>query len=256
MAVSLNHAPLVIPKRKVTNVRLLGKPIGQRETITGEMSRQSIADLEYLIKAITIQDTEIEIRKDNEPTRLIVDNREGKALSTVKRKSEVIFGNFLDTQLIKFIQRSLMSSIKSNAVSPEGKELGTMAYWTWAYSPKAGQIATPVRIDQIKSLPYGSMLILRPRSPDVGLQNMFAARKDAGWPAWQWRTRKGRSGGKGFMFKGINRLKRSRLMKNYTIHITFTDRFKVAGEKYSHGTPVVVMRAQRNKRYRRIRIRR
>jgi len=198
-------------------------------------------------------DTDTEIKKGNDPTRLVVDNRETISIAQAKRKIEVTFGNLLDMLLIQMIQRELMSAIRTYAVKPEDAALGTMANWGWAFAEKPGQVAIPVRIDQVKSLPVGSYLILKPTSNMVGLADMFAARKDAGWPQSKW-FHSGRSGGAGFMQKSIAKLKRTRLMKNYTIHVVFTQRFALPDEKYSHGTPVVVLRARRGKGYRTIRI--
>jgi len=243
----------VIAKRQVTNIRFMGEAFGKRDLLSVDMNKQSLSDIQYMLKALTIHDTQIEIKNGNEPTRLAVDGRETTFLAHAKRKTEVTFGNTLDMLLIKAIQRELMSAIKTNAVKPADAALGNMSNWEWAYAEKSGEAASPVQIHTVKSLKIGSYLILRPNSNMVGLADMFAARKDAGWAPGRWLT-KGRSGGKGFMAKGVDKLKRTRLMKNYTIHVVFTQRFKISDEKYSHGTPVVVLRARRNKGYRKIKV--
>jgi hypothetical protein len=253
MALNLARAPLVIAQRKTTNIRILGEPLSKRDTLVVDMNKQSLADIQWMLKAITIDDTAAEIRKGNEPTRLVVDAKETTYLAFAQRKVEVTFGNFLDQLLIRLIQRQLMSAIRSYAVSPKDAALGTMANWGWAYAAKRGEAASPVNVTAVTSLPVGSYLILKPTSNQVGLANMFAARKDAGKAPDQWWD-KGRSGGRGFMSKSLDTLKRSRLMKNYTIHVVFTKRFQTPGEKYSHGTPVVVLRARRNRGYKRIRV--
>jgi hypothetical protein len=255
----LARAPLVIPQRKVTTVRLLGKSIGQKETLTFEMGKQSLSDIQYLLKKIAVDDTRKEIRKKNEPTRLVVDNRETIFIFDAKRRIEVTFGNFLDKLLIKTIERELMSAIRSYAVSPEDAALGNMALWGWYYAPKSGIVATRADFKTLKALPVGSYLVLKPKSPMVGLANMFAARKAAGWPKGDWLGKKGRSGGAGFMRKGIDKIRRSRLMKNYTIRVAFTGKYPTPGEKAHPGgvtrTPVIVLRAARKRRgYRRIKI--
>ncbi len=254
MAVNLNSAKLVIKSQKTTNIRFLGESFSKRDNIVLDMGKQGLSDIQHLMKEIVIHDTDIEIKKGNDPTRLVVDNKETTNLKYARRYVEVTFGNKLDLLLIKSIQRELMSAIRQYAVKPADAALGSMVHWTWAFARKPGQVAQPVNINDVKSLPIGSYLILKPTSNMVGLADMFAARKDAGWSPGKW-WNKGRSGGRGFMSKGINKLKRTRLMKNYTIHVVFTDRFKVPSEKYSHGTPVVVLRAKRS-RYSRVRIKR
>jgi hypothetical protein len=231
-------------------VRLNGAAVGFRETLFVEMSKQGLSDLRYLLKSITLEDTQQQINQENFPTRLAVDNKESTSLAAVQRKTEVQFGNTLDQLLIRAIERSLMSSIRSNAVSPKQAAFGSMSYWEWAFAPKVGQQAASINVTDLTALPIGSYLILRPKSGKIGVANMYAARKDAGVPLGG----PGRSGGRGFMAKGISALKRSRLAKNYTIRIAFTQRYKLGDELYSHGTPVVVLRARRNVGYRRLRI--
>jgi len=266
---SLASAPIVIAKRKVINVRIRGefaggsdeRLVGKKETLTVDMQTQGFSDIRYMIRRITIEETDNQIRLKNPPSRIAVDNREGKQLALVERRTEVTYGNFLDVQMLKFVERSLMSAIKSLGVSSSDRALGNLAAWEWRYvaDPSKNKVGVKLRNKKsLKALRVGSYLVLKPKSIMVGVANMKAARKDAGWPKHKWVYGTGSSGGKGFMAKSIDTMKRSNLLKNYTIHVSFTKRFRVRGETYretsSFGavTPVIVVRTKRNRRYKRI----
>jgi len=264
--ITLDGAPLVIKKRKVINVRIRGefagdlddRLIGKKDSLTVDVKNQTEADIKYLLRHITIAETEQQIKLKNPPTRVAVDNREGKQLALVERKTEVTYGNFLDRAMLKFVERSLFSAIHTLAVNAEGKALGSKAYWEWRYvaNPRKNKYSRKLP-KNLRSIRVGSYLILKPRSNMVGLANMFAARKDAGWPEDRW-LGPGSSGGRGFMSRSIDMVKRSNLLKNYTIHVVFTKRFRVKGEVYRKNnpagplTPVIIIRAKRNRRYARI----
>lgn len=252
MAVNFARAPIVIPLTKTTVVRLAGEQIGIRKTLNVDMSKQGLSDLRYWIKEITIDDSQQQINRENPPTRLVVDNKESNHIDGVQRKTEVQFGNLLDQEIIRGVERQLMSSIKANATTPNQAKYGNMQYWEWALAPTRKDIAKPIHMTRQIELPPGAYLILRPK-PNVklmGMFNMWAARKDAGVPL----SGPGRSRGRGFMAKGINTTKRSRVTKNYIIAAMFTKMFQNSGEIYKHGTPVVVIRSRRNTGYRRLRI--
>jgi len=245
-------APLVVKKRKVTNIRFDGKPFSKRDNIELDMTKQGLSDVKFLLRQITYLETQAQIKIDNLPTRMAVDSRENKPLHAVERRTEVTYGNELDINMMKAVERNVRSSASMNAVTPSGKSLSSAGSWEWRYveKPGKGELGVVIRNYNIKSVAIGSYLIYRPTVTIVGIENMFAARSDAGKPL----LGPGRSGGVGFMAKGISKIKRSRLLKNYTIRIVFTQRFAIPGEQYSHGTPVVIVKAKRNRRYAKVRI--
>ena len=268
MRANINNAPLVIKKRKTTRIRFQGEQIGERDNLVLDMSKQGLSDVIYYMQGITIQDTQKEIDKGNDPNILVVDNRDGKALRDVQRKTEVYFGDKLDKLLIKTIQRNLSANIRSRAGNPADRALGNIAgNFEWLYSETSRGTATPVDINRVTTLPRDSFLVLRPTNNTVGIADMLAARKDAGWPSstYNGNARNAmikmgeekafgdgedkRSGGVGFMGYTTQKLKRLRLMKNYTIYAVFTQAYKLPDELYSHGTPVIVLRAKRKRGY-------
>ena len=163
--------------------------------------------------------------------------------------------------MIKFIERSLSAAIRSLAATATGKALASMANWEWFYVENPGRGNSGVKVDDIrklKSMKFGSYLVLKPKSTDAGVENMLAARTDAGWDLERAYGDTCTSDGRGCMAQAIDKMKRGNLTKNYTMHVVFTKRFALSGEKYratsEHGaiTPVLVVRAKRNRRYKRI----
>jgi len=267
VSVSLARAPLVIKQRKVTKINLdpLNRNVraGRRDTLVLDMRDQGIEDIQFIMKEIARQESRIEIRKDNPPTRLVVDNREGKQAQLAERKIEVFFGNFLDQKMVDLVQRSLMQAIRSaGLVGSAGiKSISTIdsiSNWQWLFMEKAGGTAAPINIKSLANLPEGASLFLMPKSIEAGVMNMVAARIDAGWPRNRlYYSRKKRtvdqsapsthrSRGKGFMAKAVGDIKRSRLMKNYTMRVVFSGPgHSLSDEKYGRGTPVIVIKAKR-----------
>jgi len=247
MKLNLPKAPLVIKKRKTTTIRLDGQSFGRRDNIELDMTKQGVADIEFLLRQITYQESVAQARINNPATRLVVDGRENKPLHAVTRNTEVTYGTELDVAMMKVIERNVRSSIQSNAVSSEEQSLGSSSNWEWRYvaQPGKGDIGVKITGYKLKSVAIGSYLIYRPKNNMMGIANMYAARQDVGKPLYG----SGRSGGMGFMAKAISKIKRTRLLKNYTIRIVFTQRFALSNEIYTHGTPVVIVKAKRNRRY-------
>jgi len=269
--ISLDKAPLVIKRAKTVNVKLMGKTVGERDEIIIDMTNQGLSDVQYLLKAIAEFENSEQVINGNPPTVLVVDNKEATNIRGAQRKIEIFYGAEMDTLLIKTIQREVMSAVRTYAAIPSDARLGSMGNWQWDFVPSRDAKGSKVtNVNDVKSLPRGSSLILKPKSNMVGLANMFAARKDAGQSSRYWgqgahdaavrnanvtypKNTKG-SGGVGFMTKGVNKLKRSALFKNFTIRVVFTDAYKLSNELYSRGTPVVVVSAKRNKRYKTIKV--
>lgn len=248
MAIDLNKARMVIKSREVVPVRLNRVQVAQRENIITVIQTQSIEDVRYLLKAVTIQEAENQIRIGNEPSRVIVDHREGKPLSQVRRKTEVYFGDIFNRLMIKAVERAVTASIRyavSNVLKdtpglkPDEmagfRELTQGGSWQWSYTKDKGSPAVRVDPGQIGAIPFNALLVYMPRSRYVALANMLAARLDAGWRGQQlWEY--GRSGGRGFMYKAVEKIRRNKLLKNYNITVSFTRKYAVPGELYHPGT--------------------
>lgn len=266
---SLQGAPLVIEQRKTIPVRVAGdfggspseRIIGQKERFDIDMTNQGYADIQFLLREITVKEAIRQEKIDNPPTRIAVDNYETKPLKLVKRKVEVAFGNVLDQVMIRYIERSVQSAVASLAAVSADSGLGSPALWEWLYidNPRKSRVGVSVNPLKLKAMKPGSQIVYKPTSTNVGVANMMAARKAAGWDPNRWLWGKGRSGGKGFMSASVDKMKRGYVLKNYTIRAGFTHKHRLSGEPYrrtSKGgaiTPIIVVTARRNRRYRRIR---
>jgi len=238
--------PLVVAKTKTTNVNLLGVPIGKKDTLTIDVTKQGISDIRHIVMALVNDETENQVRLDNKPTAVVVDGNEHKSLKVVRKNVQVFFGNLIDQVMIKAIEKEVKLAIQAQA--PSWYKKAELYDWGWFFAKDKKKAAVPVTKGEMSKLSMnrGSLLVYMPTSVHVALANMFAARIDAGWRGYQlWQ--KGRSGGKGFMAKGINRLKRTRVTKQYVIMIQHTQRFQLPGQDkvYRHGTPCVVVYAAR-----------
>lgn len=274
MAVSVNiaNAPLVISNREVKNIKLDDRAPIARDEFTLQMQTQSLEDVRYILRAIAIQEVDQQVRIDNQPSRLLIDNREGKFLHLAQRRVEVLFGNVLDQVAIKALHRAVLSEVRrrvaivlrnaplSNELRAGFRTLAAGGTWQWFYAPTTNAIATRVNPYTLKSLPFGSKLILMPNSQYVTLANMLDARLDAGWRGWKlWQ--RGRSRGRGFMVSAVDKIRRNRALKTLNITVTFTQRFALSNEiaypgradtKLPKSTVCVVVKAARRTRaYRR-----
>ena len=267
------NSPLVVPKYRQVN--LLGDSIALRQTLTLDIRNQTVADVRFLLKAITIDEVDTQQRLGNEANRFAVDGREGKSISDAKCRTEVTFGNALDQVMIRAIMKSVRAQtrlevgqvirsapgLKREDISGFRK-LSRPSSWEWVIAEGKGAPAKPTNpfADNVQ-LSFGQSLIYRTISKYMGLANMFAARIDAGWKGGKLWS-KGRSGGKGFLFKSINTIKRNRLLRDYTVRVTFSRRYIAPGEIYHPNTPpakmplstpAIVIRAKRKRgNYKRI----
>lgn len=260
---SLRSAPLVVARQKTKPISIMGgrQKItvgGGKDELTLDVTNQSLSDVRYLLREIIIQETDEQIRAGNDPSRVIIDNREGKPLHSIRRKGEVQFGVVLDQLMIKAISKAVRTSVRAAIVrvlkhTPEGALTGTVNWagdpdalagirslvsggaWEWRYAADPRSPARKVNPYQIGALAPGALLIYYPKSQYFSLANMLSARIDAGWRDSKLLQR-GRSGGRGMLYKGVEKIRRNRNLKNYDIKIAFTRKFVMPNEIYHPGT--------------------
>ncbi|RLC00596.1 MAG: hypothetical protein DRH90_18140 [Deltaproteobacteria bacterium] len=250
--VNLNTAPLVIPKRRV--VKVGGVAVGSKDTLNVEMEKQSLSDIQYLLKEITYEDTEQQIRLDNPPTRVAVDNRENKPVSQAEWKTEVQFGQIIDHIMIRTVQRELINAIRRTTQERTGA-LQDIHNWEWVYYSKKGKRGVKVNPFKIEALPSGARLVLRPTSkiPYASWANMWVAKQGTDFTPSRGKN-KGvtRTRNEGFMAQAIAKFKRSQFAKSYTMWVSFSKKYQTAGDTYPHGSPAITIMARRTRRsYRR-----
>lgn len=241
--------PLVIKQREIVDVRLNRQTVAQREEMILQIQTQSLADVRSALRAITIQETDKQIRIKNFPSRVVVDNREGRPIDMARRRIEVTFGSGLDQLMIKALENAVKQSLryqvarvlKHSSVLTDAEADGLRglmggAAWEWRYTEGRGKRATKVNPYRLGSIPAGAMLVYSPKNKYAAFANMLAARMDAGWSPRDMRFRRGRSGGRGFMRKGVEKVRRSRLLKNFDITVAASRKFLVSREIYHPGT--------------------
>jgi len=249
-----------------------GPRTGLRESLTLDLGKQTLSDIQFVLTEIAVQETRGQIKADNPPSRVVIDNREGKPLEFAERKIEIDYGEFLDKLMIQQIERSVLASVRSSGLTSAGTATGepgkgfafiaSKSDWRWLYIETPGTTAKPITnpAQTLGAMAVGSTLIYMPKSEYAGLLNMVSARIAAGWSKKRlyysqkkqkvptYGAKEGgkyRTGKKGFMARSIDKLKRNRLLKNYSIRVGFTGKFKLTNERYSHGTPFISVRAKR-----------
>jgi hypothetical protein len=245
--ISLAKAPLVIPKTR--SIKVDGTTVAERQTIGYELETQVYSDVLYLLREITLEETEAQIRLDNQPTRFAVDNRDTKPLSAAQYRTDVIFGNALNKAVISAIERGLREAIRKTTNVDTGRLENIHANWNWIYFVGKGTPGTRINARSLKAFPFGAKLVLRPKLDYVGWANMAVARRGQSFTPSRGKN-KGitRTNNQGFMALAISKLKRSPLFKDYTIYISFSKKYRVAGDKYPHGTPSIVLSAKRKRK--------
>lgn len=250
--VNLNNAPQVIPKRRV--IRVGGEEVGSRETVVQEIGKQSVEDLRFIIREIVHDEVRTQDRIDNEATRLAVDSREHKPLQYVERRAEVDFGNYIDMLVIRTIKRELINAIRNTTGKRTGK-LQNINNWEWVYFQDKGSKGRRIKPSGKIFLNMRSKLVLRPtaRIPYASWANWKVAQRGQSFTPTRGKN-KGvtRTTNQGFMAQSIAKMKRNRLFKAYTIWISFSKKYKAAGDTYPHGSPTIVLYAKRKARSYRI----
>lgn len=266
---TLRNAPIVVQRRRA--VRMGGVTVGDRDTLQLDMEKQSLSDIQHMLKAITIQEVEQQERMGNEASRLAVDSREGKPIANAERRTEVQFGAYITIRVLHRIKQALLEQIRSEISDRAGKwtastrvlrAAASSTTWQWYYVEPDGKHGRRFRPGELKNMPYGSKVVLRPRVPDIEYENMLALWRELGYRRSPKIAGKGDKGvhakgskrsGKGFMARSIDKAKRWQAIKPYTIYITFTNKYEPAGSKFAkQGAPCIVVMARRKKRgYRR-----
>lgn len=271
MAVNLNKAPSVIPKRRV--IKLAGQAVGESETFEKEIEAQSLSDVRYLLRAITLEEVDRAIKVGNEPTRFIVDAREGaRTVDQALYKTETFFGEALDMVMVRALEREIMHilrreiekilrlssgpraerRIKLSVADRKGLQALMARYnWVWLYSAAPGERMRKVSPYRIGAFPAGALLLFKPTSNYASFANFLSARMQAGLSGKDF-WRRGKTGGRGAILRGVDKVRRNRLLRNFTITVEQTQNYALPGERYrprgEETTFSVAIRARRRRR--------
>lgn len=252
-------------ERKV--VRVGGVEVGTSIRQTIDASKLSLDQIRWLLQELSVEEARKQIKRGNVPSRVVVDNREGVPINQVKRRIEIEFGDTISRKLVKQIERGLIAEIRKSFRKLTGvawnrtnrDAMAMIGGWEWVYVEKKGAVGIKVNPDRLGVLPIESRLILRPRVPTVGYENMLTLWRKEGRrrPATiEGKGDKGvyprgssSKGARGFMAETLNKFKRNRLFKNYTVYVAFTKRYAAPGETFQkQGSPIIVIRVRRKRR--------
>lgn len=265
--IDMSKAPLPKPPQKVIKV---GKEVfGTQFSQTIDASKMTLEQVQWLLQQVPIPIIREQQKLGNDPSRVIVDNREDKLYDKAERRIEVEFGDTISRKLIGQIENQLMHEIRQSFAALTGMKwnarnrdaMASKSGWEWIYVERRGVAGVKVgNPAQLGVLPIGARLIYRPKVPTVAYENMLTLwRKEGrrrpgnivgkGDKGVAPKSRSSRSRAMGFMAQSLARFKRNRLFKNYTIYVAFTKKYAAAHETFEkQGSPIIVMRVSRKRR--------
>ena len=233
--------PLVIDKRRTVNI---GGQSYSKERLTREIDAQSRADVEAMIRNITAEETAQQIRLNNPPQLLEVDNLSGKSLRDVKRKAVVLFGVLLAAAAMRMAETELRANIQKTTNTRTGRLANIAGAWQWRYIPRGGSARVIHSAGQLPAFNAGDMLTLMPAGvPYATLANRNVARSGQ---LKTKATKKREAAQVGFLGMTARALRRRPEFKQFSVMVEFTKQFAVPGEVMSRkqGTGVLTIRAR------------
>lgn len=219
--------PLVIPKRKT--VKLGEGATLDKDTFSFhvDLEKQSLADVRGWMQHLVISDTAQQMSMGNPPQVTTVDDKTDKKLKDINRKATVIFGTVLVKEAMLMIVRELQRAIARAGMIDTGT-LINMQNWQWVFIRRGKSPQNISSGAELPSFTQGDMLVLSPdHVPHASWANMLAKRAD---------------GSKGFMAQATAAVRKLPVFKQFSVRAVFTSAHSVAGERYPHGTPIIVVR--------------
>lgn len=252
--------PDVVPRRRTYNVG--GERI-PRDTIEVTIDTQSQADVQSMLRLVALEETQGQIALGNDPTRVFVDNKEGRPILDAERRVEVFFGDTINQLALKALERELAKTMLRRLTPTlmkitawrmrDGTEPGMISAirnirssWEWVLVPRNGpeQVVNPYS-GQF-AFNYGDRLVLRPKMATATMANSTVTRKGHNYKPTRGKNRgQGVTRNWGFMRETVNTLKRKALFKPYTIYVTHSRAFRTPGDPWTYGTARINIVARR-----------
>lgn len=216
--------PLVVPKTRTIK---LGDNSLLQDRFKVEVEAQSVADIRAFVHDLTVDEVAIQIELGNPPQITQVDGRTDRRVEDVQKKTVVVFGATLAKEAMQLVVRELQRAIAGFGLKDTGV-LSNMNNWQWVFIRK-GQAAQNISSGApIETFTQGDQLVLSPdRVPYASWANMLAKRMD---------------GSKGFMAIATAAVRRLPVFKQFSVQTVFSSAHSVPGERYPHGTPLIVIR--------------
>ena len=232
----------VIPKSRTVT---LGGVRFAKDTFLVELQTQSVADVRSYIFTTTVQQTAQQIAIGNPPQLLTVDDRTGKPLEDVEKKSVVIFGVALPATAMRQVEIELASAISRATTARSGALAGITSSWQWLFIPKGGGPRTVTSAAPPASFASGDQLVLLPRDvPYATITNRNVVRGGRLIRrGWERRAAKSRQN-LGFLATATAAVRSKSVFKQFSVSAVFSKNHMVAGEIMTRtsGTGMIVIR--------------
>jgi hypothetical protein len=243
--------PPVIPRfRTVT----LGGETFLRETLVKEIRTQSLADVRSMIRGITFEETNQQLRIGNPPTLLEVDARTGKRVEDVDKRTVVLYGVMLAASAMREVEMELAGAIARSTTMRSGQLGNVGGNWQWLYIPKGGAPRPTTPGNAPPFFGAGDRLVLVPK--DIGYATLTNRNVARGGRLVAPIGRKGRPAkskqNRGYFFWAAEGVRKRIAFKQFHVRVVFSKAHMVAGELMTRtsGTGMIVI----SPRVRRVRI--
>lgn len=239
----------VVPKVKVTRFGTTQTFDIKNDT---DVYKQSLDDVQQMLRQIAADDTAGQIALGNNPSRVIIDNHEasGRYVVRAQKKIEVLFGTKLPREAMVAIEAALLEGInagtdaKENKYRPPTGALKDLDYWRWTLL-SGGKEKVLLGPEDIDNFQFSDRLILKPQiAYATAVNNVVANRGTVAY-----KTKRG-SATMGFLGYAAQKVKRNSRFKNLIIYAARDPKWSIPGEKSTQGTGFIVIRAGRAKGYR------
>jgi len=237
--------PNVIPKN--TTFTLGGQRFA-RQTLPVEMHTQSVADVQAMIRNITIEQTAQQIAIGNPPSVLEVDGRTGKRVEDADKRTVVLYGVQFADSAMRQVELELASAIDRSTTAHSGRLRNIAAAWQWLFIPKRGAPRALTAGSAPPVFGAGDQLVLMPRDvPYATLTNRNVARggKIAAPAGRKGRPAKSKQN-RGFLFWAAEGTRRRAAFKQFSVAVVFSREHMAPGELMTRtsGTGMIVIRAR------------
>jgi hypothetical protein len=223
--------PLVVPKSRTVT---LGGASLARVTITEELNAQYKADVHSALVGITREETAQQIRLDNPPQLLEVDDRTNKPVDQAERKVVVLFGTFLSRAAMQMVENALRSAIANSTNARSGRLRDVASSWEWRFIPAGGSARKVSAANPPTTLARGDRLVLVPVNvPYATAVNRSVLHGRPGVLKGRLRTGGRGTRDSGFLAAATRDVKRRAEFKQFAIYAEFTTAHAIPGEVYA-----------------------
>lgn len=238
----------------------IGDLTGRRDSIALDLAEISRDSINRALRVVIASETAAQIRLDNPPQVMTVDNASGKPLEQAERKVVVLFGTVLARAAMATLESTLRASILASTTARTGRLSDVSASWEWRLirGGKNGSSRVISSPEEIKGFGFNDRLVLTPRAPlnYAWIVNSLVAR--SGRLAVKTRGKRGKKGTAEFQSKRLSNLgfiaatavaiRKHPAFRDFSVHAAFTRRYGVSDEIGPHGTPYFTIRPKRRGR--------